>query len=122
MPETVSIAPAPIPVERMIDFYFTLNPRGQAEFILTIKEKDRQPFLDALEKHWNNLGKTNKHKNKPNPNYPFGDPKDYDPEFPLTRLHHSLVYHMRFVFMITMPRLESVKAQCKGSQTPGEFD
>ena len=54
--ETVNIKPTPMRIDRMITFYESLNDIGKAEFILTIEEKDREPFLEAYKKHYNNIG------------------------------------------------------------------
>ena len=56
MPEqTVNITPLPQRLEAMIDFYNSLNDVGKLQFILTIVEADRQPFIEAYEEHYNNL-------------------------------------------------------------------
>ena len=57
--KTVNITPLPQRINRMIGFYESLNDVGKAQFILTIQEEDREPFLKAYEKHYSQLGVSN---------------------------------------------------------------
>ena len=59
--QTVNITPLPQRINTMITFYESLNDVGKAQFILTIQEEDRQPFLDAYQKHYNQIGVSKKH-------------------------------------------------------------
>ncbi|MXV73450.1 hypothetical protein F4Z99_04125 [Candidatus Poribacteria bacterium] len=56
--QTVNITPLPQRIDTMIAFYESLNDVGKAQFILTIQEEDRQPFLDAYEEHYNRVGES----------------------------------------------------------------
>ena len=51
--QTINISPSPQRLKVMIAFYEALNNVGKARFILTIEEKDREPFLEAYEKYYN---------------------------------------------------------------------
>ena len=56
---TVNIRPIVQRIPAMIDLYESLNDVGKARFILTFPEEDREPFLQAYEEHYNNIGVPN---------------------------------------------------------------
>ena len=57
--KTVNIRPIAQRIPAMIDLYESLNDVGKARFILTFPEEDREPFLQAYEKHYNRFGVPN---------------------------------------------------------------
>ena len=54
--QTLNITPLAQRLDDMIDFYESLNDVGKLQFILTLVEQDREPFIKAYEEHYNSLG------------------------------------------------------------------